>query len=101
MWLFALFDLPVDSVVARRDYARFRKLLLSNGFSMLQYSVYARPCASEESSRIIRARVKAGLPDDGQVRLLIVTDVQFGKQEVFLGKARRDAEKAPQQLLFF
>jgi CRISPR-associated protein Cas2 len=101
MWLFALFDLPVDTVAARREYARFRKLLLSNGFCMLQYSVYARACASEESGQIIRERVKAGLPDDGQVRLLLVTDVQFAKQEVFLGKARREAERAPDPMLFF
>ncbi|HHT9133449.1 MAG TPA: CRISPR-associated endonuclease Cas2, partial [Candidatus Avalokitesvara rifleensis] len=42
MWLFAMFDLPVDTKKARREYTRFRKALLTEGFTMLQYSVYAR-----------------------------------------------------------
>ena len=48
MWLFAMFDLPVTTTKARKRYAEFRKVLLEQGFSMLQYSVYARYCASEE-----------------------------------------------------
>jgi CRISPR-associated protein Cas2 len=101
MWLFAMFDLPVDTQAARREYTRFRKLLLRQGFCQLQYSVYARHCASEESSQIIRQRIKDGLPDDGQVRLLIVTDHQFGKQEVFYGKSRGPAEEPPAQFMLF
>ena len=48
MWLFAMFDLPVTTAKARKRYAQFRKVLIEQGFSMLQYSVYARYCASEE-----------------------------------------------------
>ena len=32
MWLFAMFDLPVDTKKARREYTRFRKALLAQGF---------------------------------------------------------------------
>src|SRR5690606_25570553 len=42
MWLFAMFDLPVVTKTDRRNYARFRKKLLEEGFMMLQFSVYAR-----------------------------------------------------------
>lgn len=101
MWLFAMFDLPVETPAARQAYARFRKLLLSMGFSMLQYSVYARYCPSEEASAAYRSQVRAGLPDDGQVRLLAVTDRQFGKMEVFFGKKRKPAEDPPAQLMLF
>ncbi len=45
MWLLAMFDLPVTTRKARKRYAEFRKLLLQEGFSMLQFSVYARYCA--------------------------------------------------------
>jgi len=47
MWLFVLFDLPVDTQSARRAYAQFRKSLLKDGFFRVQYSVYARVCASD------------------------------------------------------
>ncbi|MGH9455773.1 MAG: CRISPR-associated endonuclease Cas2, partial [Terriglobia bacterium] len=38
MWLFAMFDLPVDEKELRREYTQFRKGLLREGFTMLQYS---------------------------------------------------------------
>jgi len=101
MWLFAMFDLPVDTKAARRQYARFRKALLAEGFMMLQFSVYARYCRSEEAGRAYRTHVRAHLPPEGQVRLLAVTDRQFGKMEVFSGKKRAQVEPAPQQLMLF
>ncbi|GHV21563.1 CRISPR-associated endoribonuclease Cas2 [Planctomycetales bacterium] len=101
VWLFALFDLPVLTSAERRDYARFRKMLLDEGFDMLQYSVYARYYRSEESSEAERNFIKKNLPPDGQVRLLMVTDRQFGKQEIFWGKEKTPLEKQPEQLLLF
>jgi CRISPR-associated protein Cas2 len=101
MWLVAMFDLPVTSRQYRRAYARFRKELLKDGFCMLQYSVYARYCASEEASTSHRKKVKSALPDEGQVRVLTITDHQFGKMEVFAGVKCVETEAAPLQLEFF
>lgn len=101
MWQFAMFDLPVDTKEARRDYVRFRKLLLSNGFCMLQHSVYARFCRSEESSETIRRRIRANLPPDGEVRLVSVTDRQFGKMEIYRGEKRTQPEEPPAQIQLF
>jgi CRISPR-associated protein Cas2 len=101
MWLFAMFDLPVDSPQNRHNYTRFRHALLKQGFTMLQFSVYARFCSSEEKAEAFRKRIRPQLPPDGQVRLLAVTDKQFGKMEVFSGKKRGKTEKPPEQLLLF
>ncbi len=101
MWLFAMFDLPVDTREARRQYTRFRKALLADGFSMLQFSVYARYCPSEEASRVHYNRVRIALPPEGQVRLLFVTDRQFGKMEVYYGKKRKPVEDPPPQMMLF
>jgi CRISPR-associated protein Cas2 len=101
MWLFALFDLPVETKEHRREYARFRKALLVKGFAMLQYSVYARYSVSEEAVEAVRNQVRAALPPHGQVRLVSITDHQFGKMEVFFGKKRRPVEDPPAQLLLF
>lgn len=101
MWLFAMFDLPVDDKIARREYTQFRKCLLKEGFTMLQYSVYARYFASEDESVARRNRIRGWLPPDGQVRLLLVTDHQFGKMEVYLGKMRKPTEEPPKQLVLF
>lgn len=99
MWLFVMFDLPVEDTEARREYTRFRSRLLAQGFSMLQYSIYARYFPSEEASLAHRRRVRAALPPEGQVRLLSVTDRQFGKMEVFLARSREAPEKPPDQLV--
>jgi len=100
VWIIVLFDLPSDTKQARQQYTRFRKSLLINSFSMMQYSVYIRHCASEENATVHVARVKKSLPPDGEVRILKITDKQFGKIEVYYGKKRRAIEKAPRQLEF-
>ena len=101
MWLFAMFDLPVNSQAARRRYTRFRKGLLADGFSMLQFSVYARYCPDEESTKAFRRRIRAALPDAGQVRVLALTDRQYAKMEVYFGKKRQPVEDKPAQLMLF
>ena len=101
MWLFAMFDLPVDTKMARREYSRFRKKLLGEGFTMLQYSVYARWYISEETCETCRRFIRAYLPPEGQVRLLSVTDRQFEKMEIYLGISREPTEEPPVQVMLF
>ncbi len=101
MWLFAMFDLPTKTNDERRRYTRFRKALLQDGFDMIQYSVYARYCPSEDASRVHRKRVKRALPPAGQVRLIAITDRQFGKMDIFYGRKREKAEEPPPQLMLF
>lgn len=101
MWVVVLFDLPTDDVQARRDYTRFRKHLLGNGFSMMQYSVYMRHCASDENAKVHVQRVRNILPPNGEVRIMKITDKQFGRIEVFFGKKSAPVENAPEQLQFF
>ncbi len=101
MWVFAMFDLPTDTKKARREYTFFRKNLLRSGFLQLQYSVYARHCASDESADVHARRVMANLPPDGEVRVMRVTDKQFERMLIFHGKIRGQTEKAPEQISFF
>lgn len=101
MWIVVMFDLPVDTKEARRAYTTFRKKLLTDGFSMMQYSVYMRHCSSRENALVHSNRVKKGLPDDGEVRIVTITDKQFSKIQVFFGKRRIETESAPEQLAFF
>ena len=101
MWVIVLFDLPTEDKQMRRDYTRFRKFLLEDGFRMMQYSVYMRHSSSEENAQVHARRVKLHLPPDGEVRIIKITDKQFARIEVFYGKKRRLTEKAPEQLSFF
>ena len=101
MWVIVLFDLPTNTQTSRKDYTKFRKFLLDDGFKMMQYSVYMRHSSSDENAQTHTRRVKLWLPSDGEVRIIKITDKQFGKIEVFYGKKRKPIEKAPKQLSFF
>lgn len=101
MWVIVLFDLPTDTAEARKQYTVFRKHLLEDGFIMMQYSVYMRHCASDENALVHVKRVKSRLPPDGEVRIVKITDKQFGRIEVFYGKKRRKIEAPPEQLSLF
>ncbi len=101
MWLVVMFDLPVDTQQARKQYARFRKALLQDGFSMMQFSVYIRHCASEENTAVHVTRVENSIPPDGEVRILAITDKQFERMRIFWGKRRKPPEPVPTQLELF
>lgn len=101
MWVLTLFDLPVDSKKARRAYADFRKFLLRDGFQMLQFSVYARHCASDENAQVHIVRVERNVPEEGEVRIVVLTDKQFERMRVFWGKTRKAAEVPAEQMELF
>lgn len=101
MWVVAMFDLPVDTKAARRQYTQFRKKLLENGFTRMQFSVYIRHCASEENANVHVQRVEKNIPPDGEVRIITITDKQFERMRVFWGKRRRAPEQPPPQLELF
>ena len=101
MWVLAMFDLPVDTKKARREYAQFRKKLLKDGFTRMQFSVYMRHCASEENATVHVERVERMVPDDGEVRIITITDKQFERMRIFWGRMRKAPEPAPAQLELF
>jgi len=101
MWVIAMFDLPTDTPKVRKAYARFRKDLLEDGFTMMQYSVYARHCASIENADVHVKRIGGKVPSAGEVRLLTITDNQYGRIKVFVGSKRQPAPASPSQLEFF
>jgi len=101
VWVIALFDLPTETKELRRAYTRFRKDLLEDGFTMMQYSVYQRHCASMENAEVHMKRMGAAVPAKGEVRFLVITDKQFSKILTYWGKQRRAPQSTPAQLEFF
>ena len=67
MWVLVFFDLPTETKKDRKTYAEFRKNLQRDGFTMLQFSIYVRHCASSENAAVHIKRVKSMLPEFGKV----------------------------------
>ena len=101
MWVIAMFDLPTDTPKARKAYAKFRKTLLEDGFTMMQFSVYSRHCASIENSELHVQRMGKEVPSEGEVRFLTITDRQFGRIKIYVGKKRQPNARSPSQLELF
>lgn len=98
MWLMVLFDLPTETKRDIRAYSVFRKNLMKDGFTIFQFSIYIRHCASMENAEMHIKRVKSFLPEFGKVGIICITDKQFGNIELFFGK-KTFAPNAPGQQL--
>lgn len=101
MWLFVFFDLPTETEKDRKNYTRFRKNLMKDGFTMMQFSVYTRHCASRESSGVHTKRVESFVPPKGQISILEITDKQYGSIKNFWGKDTIPSKPPPSQLEMF
>lgn len=101
MWVLVFFDLPTETKTERKIYARFRKDLMGDGFTMFQFSIYLRHCPSRENADVHIKRVKKLLPEKGHVGIMCITDKQFGMMEIFYGKKLAEPETPMQQLMLF
>lgn len=101
LWVLVFFDLPTETKKDRKIASGFRKKLLDDGFSMFQFSIYMRFCASRENTDVHIKRVKKNLPPKGKVGIMSITDRQFGMMEIFQGTKSVETEAPQQQLELF
>jgi CRISPR-associated protein Cas2 len=76
-------------------------LVVDDGRAMMQFSVYSRHCASLENAEVHISRMGERVPSLGEVRFLTITDRQFSRIRVFLGKKRAMSPPPPAQLELF
>lgn len=101
MWILVFFDLPTDTKKERKAAAKFRKDLMGDGFTMFQFSIYIRHCASRENMEVHMKRVRALLPEYGKVGILGITDKQFAEIQLFYGQKETAPSTPGQQLELF
>lgn len=101
MWVLVFFDLPTETKRDRKAATDFRKKIMQDGFTMFQFSIYIRHCASMENAEVHVRRVKSYLPEYGKVGILTITDKQFGAIKLFYGQKPMVAHTPGQQLEMF
>lgn len=101
MWVLVMFDLPTETKVQRKAYARFRKDMMADGFQMFQFSMYIRHCPSKENAIVHLTRIRKILPPKGHVGMMTITDKQFAQMEIFHGKDPVSGPSTVQQLEMF
>lgn len=76
-------------------------LLLRDGYDRVQLSVYARVCRGPENVETHIRRLQKNLPPHGCVRLLQVTEKQYGRMRLLVGDMPVMEKEAATQLLLF
>lgn len=93
------FDLPTETNEDKRNYRQFRKLLIKNGFIMLQESVYTRMLITPTAQRSVLNLIRRNRPPAGIVQVLTVTEKQFGKMEYVTGEFHTDIIDSDERLV--
>jgi CRISPR-associated protein Cas2 len=101
MWLFVFYDLPTETKKERRCFQQFRNALMKDGFSMHQYSIYVRHCASAENADVHEARVRKAVPEKGKISILRITDKQYGNIINIWGRKASSMPSGGSQLEIF
>ena len=93
------FDLPVETNEDKRNYRRFRKALIKNGFIMMQESVYCRLLTSPTMEGSVKKAVNEAKPPKGVVQMLMITEKQFSKMEFIVGSSSGDVIDSEDRLV--
>ena len=97
--IIVFFDLPVQTVENRKNYSRFRKFLIKNGFMMMQESVYCRMALNQNIAGSIINNIRTNKPPDGLVQILTVTEKQFSKMEFITGSYTSEVIDSDERLV--
>lgn len=85
-----MFDLPTETNEDKRNYRKFRRTLIKNGFIMMQESVYCRMILNQSIERTVIETIKKNKPPKGLVQLMTVTEKQFAKTIYIVGQFESD-----------
>lgn len=99
MRVIVFFDLPTVTASDKRNYRKFRKFLIKDGFMMIQESVYAKLALNSTQVSQIINEVKKSRPESGSVQILSVTEKQFSKMEFISGKCNSNVIDTDERLL--
>lgn len=99
MRIIVFFDLPTLTDRDKREYRNFRKLLIKNGFIMMQESVYTRMVLNQTVQKSVIELLKKNKPVDGLVQVLVVTEKQFSNTVNISGEFSSDIVDSDERLV--
>ena len=100
MRVMVFFDLPVQTSAERREYTRFRKHLIRNGFIMVQESVYAKLALNMSAAGAIMEAVRREKPPAGLVQMLVITENQYARMEYVVGERNSEVIDSDERTIY-
>ena len=101
MRVIVFFDLPTLTSENRREYTKFRKFLIKNGFLMMQESVYTKMALNQTTATSIVESVRKNKPLEGIVQMMTVTEKQYNRMEYLCGEFISDVLCTDERLVIF
>lgn len=86
MRVIVFFDLPMENVKDRKTYSKFRKLLINEGFIMIQKSVYSKLTLNNSIVNSVKDKLYKNKPPKGIVQILTITEKQYSSIEYIVGE---------------
>jgi CRISPR-associated protein Cas2 len=80
------FDLPNIYSKDKKNYLKFRKFLINEGFIMMQESVYSKIVLNSQQSQLLMNRIKRNAPKKGFIQVLTITERQYAHIENIIGE---------------
>lgn len=99
MRVLAFFDLPTETLENRREYRKFHRLLIKNGFLMMQESVYCRMLLTPSAGKAVLDIIRKNRPTGGIVQIMTVTEKQFSGMEYITGKNHSEVINSDERLI--
>lgn len=99
MRVMVFFDLPMESSIQRKEYSKFRKFLLGEGFIMMQKSVYSKVTLNASASDLVIQNVRRHIPPEGVIQILKITEKQYQGIEYLIGEPQREIVDTQQRLV--
>lgn len=99
MRIIVFFDLPTITPKDRKEYTKFRKFLITEGFIMMQESVYTKLVLNGPTSTLIKNKLNKNKPKNGLVQMLVITEKQFSAMEYLCGKNDNIAVQSIERLV--
>jgi|SRR5699024_3452074 len=97
MRLIVMFDLPTETSRDKKNYRKFRRFLIKNGYVMMQYSIYSKIVLNPTALNHQKIKLKQNAPEKGFVELLVVTENQYANIEVLVGHSERSNQESTTQ----
>lgn len=85
MRMIVFFDLPQQNDKDKRLYLKFSKFLNTNGFIMMQYSIYTKIVMTTHNVNYYKKKIIKNSPNKGDIRVLVITERQYNSIELITG----------------
>ena len=101
MRMILFFDLPSVKYIDQKNYRKFRKFLIKEGFLQMQESVYVKLAINNSAAESIASKIRKQCPSSGFVQMLVVTEKQFASMINFAGQFKSETVNSDERMVIF